>query len=283
MLSAKFIQTQVNRFYKTTLFDFPKDLKKFIQTRSQYNLVIPVFHGKGGEDGDIQGFLKTLKMPFLFSDVAGHAVGIDKLLTKLIAQSCQIQQPSHQVVNKKQKIKYQKPVVIKPFNSGSSVDVFIVKCQKALDQGLKKIFKSSEKAIAEIYIQGEEYTVGVIEENNKKIALPIIWIKPNNKFFNYESKYTSGMAEEICPAPIDKKLEQSLKKIALLIHQTLGLKHMSRSDFIVDKKQQTYFLEVNTIPGLTQNSLIPKAVKTSGRDFGLLLKDWIQAELKKKN
>jgi D-alanine-D-alanine ligase len=279
LLSGKFVHQQTTRFYQTTFFDFPKDLNRFIKNKRLYKLAIPVFHGRGGEDGQIQGFLKTLGIPFLFSDIDGHSAGINKIFTRKIAQQLGIDVPSYQILTIKDKPVFKSKCVIKPYDNGSSVNVQIINSAKELKKGLKKIFQRSSTAIKEEYIAGEEYTVGVIEKKGKPIALPVIWIKPKNPFFNYESKYTTGMAEEICPALIKQSLTIKMQQTAILIHQTLLLKHLSRSDFLVDKKGQPYFLEVNTIPGLTKNSLIPKAVKTAGFDFGYLLKEWIENTL----
>ena len=274
--SAEFVKPQAKRFFEVEVYDFPQDLKRFLNNHTQIDVAIPVFHGRGGEDGQIQGFLKTLKVPFLFSSIDGHSVGMNKIFTKLMAQSLKINQPPFTIVESKQKIRFRQKTVIKPYDNGSSVGVYIVNNQKELDGALSRIFKISAKAILEEYVDGEEYTVGVIDTQDLTEALPVIWIKPQKSpFFDYKSKYSDGGANEICPAPIPDKLRQKLQNVALLVHKTLGLRHMSRSDFMVDKRGHIFFLEVNTIPGLTKNSLIPKAVKTSGRDFGVLLKEWI--------
>lgn len=280
LLSSQFIKTQTERFFPIAVFDFPKDLDSFVKTRSQYVLAIPVFHGRGGEDGQIQGFLETLKMPYLFSGISGHSLAINKILTKTIAQKQKIKQPHSLVVFPNQKTVFKTTVVVKPYDQGSSVAVSIVNSQKELDNSLQKIWQYSDKAIVEEFVKGEEYTVGVVEVKQKPRALPIIWIEPlKGVFFDYESKYSDSGAQEICPAPIGQNLTLKMQTQALKIHQALSLKHMSRSDFIV-KNNEPYFLEVNTIPGLTKNSLVPKAVKAAKLDFSLLLKEWIENEIK---
>jgi D-alanine-D-alanine ligase len=281
LLSSQFIKAQAKRFFEVMVFDFPSDFDKFIKARSGFNLAIPVFHGRGGEDGQIQGFLETLKVPYLFSGISGHSLAMDKALTKIIARDLKIKQPKAKVILCNQKIKFIKKVVVKPYDNGSSIGVSIVNSQKELDRGLRQVWQYSKKALVEEYLAGKEYTVAVVDFRGKLISLPVIWIKPiKGDFFDYQSKYTDSGAEEICPAPISKAVAFELQRIALKIHQQFGLKHMSRSDFIV-KNGQPYFLEVNTIPGLTKNSLVPKAVKAAKLDFGLLLKEWIEAELKK--
>ena len=281
LLSSQFIKAQTERFFSVDVFDFPKDLDKFVNTRSQYVLAIPVFHGRGGEDGQIQGLLETLKIPYLFSGIDGHSVGMNKIFSKMMAQTIKISQPDYQIASSGQAILFKSKSVVKPYDNGSSVGVFIVNNQKELDQALAQVYKISTKAIIEEHLEGEEYTVAVVDQKGKPQALPVIWIRPKkNNFFDYESKYSDNGSDEICPAPMDKKLSDKLQQVAIKIHQTWGLKHLSRSDFIV-KNQKSYFLEVNTIPGLTKNSLVPKAVKAAGLDFGLLLRDWIETELKK--
>jgi len=282
LLSSQFITTQAKRFFSVDVFDFPQDLPRFIKDQAQYVLAIPVFHGRGGEDGQIQGFLETLKTPYLFSGIDGHSAGMNKVFSKLIAQSIKINQPGFQIILPGEQIRFSQKSVVKPYDNGSSVGVYIVGSQIELNHALETVFKLSDKALVEEFVAGEEYTVAVVDLKKKPQALPVIWIKPKkNSFFDYKSKYSDNGADEVCPAPIDKKLSDQLQQIAVKIHQTLGLKHLSRSDFIV-KDQRPYFLEVNTIPGLTKNSLVPKAVKTADLDFGLLLKDWVETELKKR-
>jgi len=282
LMSSEFILSQAKRFFEVKVFDFPSELDLFITERKNYSLAIPVFHGRGGEDGQIQGFLQTLKIPYIFSDIDGHSAGMNKIFTKTMATTLGINQTPYEVIDQGQKAAYSAKAVVKPYDNGSSVGVFIVESQEELDMAVKKVHKVSGKALLEKYLDGREYTVGVIEEDGQPTGLPVIWIKPKNKFFDYESKYSDSGTEEICPAPISTELSEAMQQIALTIHRFLDLRHMSRSDFIV-ANGQPYFLEVNTIPGLTKNSLIPKAVKTSGRDFGLLLKDWIESTLNQRS
>jgi len=282
LLSSEFIYSQAKRFFDVQVFDFPKELDLFIKERESYDLAIPVFHGRGGEDGQIQGFLQTLKIPFVFSGIDGHSAGMNKIFTKQIATTLGIKQTAYQIIEPGQKTEFKIKSVVKPYDNGSSVGVFIVTSQKELDMAIERVLQVSQKALVEDYLEGNEYTVGVVEENGKLAALPVIWIKPGNEFFDYESKYSDSGTEEICPAPIAPLLAEKMQQVALKVHRSLDLRHMSRSDFIV-VKDEPYFLEVNTIPGLTKNSLIPKAVKTSGRDFGLLLKGWIESALSQRN
>jgi D-alanine-D-alanine ligase len=276
--SSEFIHFQAKRFFEVKVFDFPKELALFIKERQNYALAIPVFHGRGGEDGQIQGFLQTLKVPYIFSGIDGHSVGINKIFTKQITRALGVKQAAYKTAKLGEKVEFIVKSVVKPYDSGSSVGVVIVANQQELDQAVAQVLKVSQMALIENYLDGEEYTVGVVEESGRAVALPVIQIKPGNVFFDFESKYHDGKTVEICPAPIPSLLAKKLQKIALQVHSALDLKHMSRSDFIV-VNNEPYFLEVNTIPGLTKNSLIPKAVRSSGRDFGLLLKGWVESTL----
>jgi len=119
LLSAQFVEKQVSRFFKAAIFDFPKDLDRFVKIRRQYALAIPVFHGRGGEDGQIQGFLETLGVPYLFSGIAGHSVAMDKILTKVVAKSLKIKQPCATIVSYGNDVVFRHKVIVKPYDHGS--------------------------------------------------------------------------------------------------------------------------------------------------------------------
>lgn len=278
--SAKNVFTALKSKYETVLFDFPEDIKKFLNTYQEFDLVVPVFHGPGGEDGVIQGFLKTLGLKFIFSDVEAHAIGMDKAISKFLAENAGLLTAPYQVLYKKEKINYEKPLVVKPMAGGSSIGIEIVNDQKSLDKAIDSAFKYSDKVLIEDYITGDEFTVPVIDKDGLNFALPVIQIKSKNKFFDYESKYDADLVEEVCPAQISEDLADRLKNQALKIHELIGARHISRSDFIVSANN-IYFLEINTIPGMTDPSLLPKAIKAQGLDFSSLLSSWIEEQIKK--
>jgi len=280
LASGKNVASSLSKKYQVDVFDFPADLDKFLKNYHKYQATVPVFHGPGGEDGMIQGFLNTLKIPFIFSDVEAQAVGMNKYLTKQLAKKIGLLVAGDIILNKFEKIKFKNSLVIKPLAGGSSIGVSIVHQQSELDKALKEAFKYSSKVLIEDYIKGKELTVPVIDKNNKTFALPVIEIRSKNKFFDYESKYDDKLVDEICPAPISASLTKKLQMQAVKIHQALGARHISRSDFIVSGGQ-IYFLEINTIPGMTNNSLLPKAIRAGGENFAVLLDLWIKSVSRK--
>lgn len=280
LASAENVKNSLTTKYQVDLFDFPKDINKFLTLYSNYQAAIPVFHGPGGEDGVIQGFLKTLNIPFIFSDVSAHAVGMDKSLSKHLATQIGLLTADYIILNSYKKLEFKKSVVIKPLAGGSSIGISIAHKQKDLDKALQEAFKYANKVLIEDYIHGTELTVPVIDKGKKTFALPVIEVRSKNDFFDYESKYDDKLVDEICPAPIDDKLAKKVQEQAIKIHRALGARHISRTDFIVSNNK-IYFLETNTIPGMTNNSLLPKSIRASQEDFSKLLDIWIKSVIPK--
>jgi D-alanine-D-alanine ligase len=251
-------------FAETTLFTFPADAEQFIASAKKFDLAIPMIHGLGGEDGSIQGLFRNLNIPFLFSDITTHAIALDKVFTKEIVASLGITSP-------KQTKNF--PLFCKPRNGGSSVSSKLCQTQEELDALIAAnpgiTFLMEEPAV------GREFTVGIIDTGTETIPLPVVEIIPKGKFFDFESKYDPAkLASEICPAEIDSTLSQELQRQALLVHTHLNARHLSRTDFIVTKDNTIYFLEINTIPGMTNTSLIPKMVSTAGLSMKEIVKTW---------
>ncbi len=138
-------------------------------------------------------------------------------------------------------------------------------------------FRYCDSVLVEHFINGREFTVTVIDEANESIALPVIEIKPKAEFFSFETKYDAEKCEEVCPAEIDQNLAERLQTAGKLVHKLIGAHHLSRSDFIVNNNNQIWFLEINTIPGQTINSLVPKAIRASGREIPQVFANWIES------
>lgn len=172
--SAKVVADLLKNTYDVFVFDFPSDVDLFISGHKTIDVAIPVFHGKGGEDGSIQGFLHTLGIPFLFSDIEAQAIGLNKVQTKRIVAYCDIATPDFQVIKKNELIQYEFPCVIKPVDGGSSIGVSLAQSEADFLEGIKAAFIYSDTLLIEKYISGEEYTVAVIEENGQAVALPVI-------------------------------------------------------------------------------------------------------------
>ena len=249
-------------------FVLPEDYARFIECASNFDLVIPMIHGKGAEDGAIQRVCESLHLPFLFSPIAAHKIGIDKVLTKEFVERAGIKTPKR--FSKSNAIF---PVFVKPRFGGSSVHTSRVDSMNELESVLESVL---DEMMIEETIVGREFTVGVIEQNiGDPEALPVIEIVSKNSFFDYESKYNiDHLANEICPARIDRTLSKQLQDAAIAAHTLIGATHISRSDFIVDESGIIYFLEINTIPGLTSTSLIPKALHQANISFSGLLERW---------
>jgi D-alanine-D-alanine ligase len=277
LASAKGVREALGDRYEVSFYDFPNDIDKFLVEYRAFEAVVPVFHGRGGEDGVIQGFLRTLGVPFVFSDIEAQALAANKVLAKHLVSGQGIATPKAVLVRHTDELAYLGPVVVKPHDGGSSIGVAIAKDENAFRQALAGAFKLSSKVLVEDFVEGDEFTVPVAHTADGILALPIIEIRSKNEFFDLASKYDPTQVDEICPACISEELASRLKDAAVKAHQAISARHISRSDFIVDKNGGIWFLEINTIPGQTVSSLFPKAVKTAGLNFGDLISFWIES------
>lgn len=261
--SARNVAENIN-FAEIHTFTFPEDSEAFTSRAKEFDLAIPVIHGLGGEDGTLQARLKILGVPFIFSDVYPHSVAINKRQTKEAVAKLGIQSPEEIS---------EPPFFVKPVTGGSSVASKL--CNSIEEYEELKQKNPGIEFVTEKPIKGREFTVGILEYQGRTSALPVIEIIPRGEFFDFENKYDpTKLAQEICPAEIDPALAAALQAQALAAHQHLRCRHISRSDFIVDSEGNIYFLEINTIPGLTATSLIPKMLKESGVTLKEILKEW---------
>ena len=231
--------------------------------------VFIALHGRPGEDGTVQGMLEILGIPYTGSDTISSAVCIDKDFTKRIVQSLGIKTPKWEVISSEEDLENLRwvsfPAVLKPAREGSSIGLEIIKDKKELKEKAKELLKRTEKLIVEEFIEGRDLTVGFL----KGKVLPVIEVKPKKGIYDYESKYTKGKTEYVFLD--DETLEKKLQEISEKIYKTLNLKDFARIDYRVDEKGEIYFLEVNTIPGMTELSLLPMAAKKVGIDFDGLI------------
>ncbi|HOW34809.1 MAG TPA: D-alanine--D-alanine ligase [Candidatus Omnitrophota bacterium] len=231
-------------------------------------------HGRLGEDGTIQSILEKAKIPYTGSGVTASRLALNKVSAQNIFRKNNIPVPDYIVIRKKDSGDSQKfldkvngfPVVVKPANQGSSIGITLVKEKKDLTPALKLAFQYDDEILIERYISGRELTVGILDET----PLPVIEIKPKGSFFDFESKYQPGMAEHIVPAVIPPPVAKAVQDFALKAHQSLGCRHLSRVDVLLDKENNPYVIEINTIPGFTATSLLPDAAKHAGLDFSQL-------------
>lgn len=257
-------------FPGTTIVTYliPEDLDRLPEEVLKHDLVVPMVHGQGGEDGSITALCERSGVPFLFSPSQKHALCHNKNACKNKVASFGIYVPqTYESVKSIQKF----PVIVKPIGGGSSHDTSIHYSAETL----REIDFSG--MIIEQYIAGKEFTAGVVDTLEDLVSLPIVEIRKKAEIFDVEEKYPLAHEIEVCPSEADPELQKQIELLAIQINQELGLRHMSRSDFIVDGSGDIYFLEVNTIPGLTKNSLTVKELRAAKIDlkelFGLWLKN----------
>ena len=228
-------------------------------------------HGACGEDGRIQAAFDLMGIPYTGSGYLGSAIAMDKNLTKKLAAAAGIRTPRWQMVyydrgdSLMQASSVGLPCVVKPVDSGSSIGVAIAETAEELSAALE-MNRPLGRCIVEQYIKGREIDVGVL----KGEALPSIEIRPKHGFYDYVNKYQAGATVELCPSPIEPAIEKELRRMAEKVHALLGLEGYSRSDYMVDEDNNVYFIEMNTLPGMTPTSLMPQEAAAVGIDYKAL-------------
>ncbi len=241
-------------------------------------------HGRFGEDGQMQELLEGLKIAYTGSGVMASELAMDKVASRSIFKENGLNVPGYKILERATYDLnagldgFKLPLVIKPAAHGSSIGLSIIDKENDLQKAIDLAFGFDQRIIIEEYIPGREITVGVLDER----ALPVIEIVPKNRFFDFEAKYRSGMTEYIVPAQIEAGIAEESQRIALSAHRLLGCFGCSRVDMILDKNNVPFVLEVNTIPGLTSTSLLPKAAKVTGIDFTQLCVKLLQLAYAKK-
>jgi len=229
--------------------------------------VFIALHGKYGEDGSIQGMLDILGIPYTGTGVLGSSICMRKDVTKKLLEYHNINTPRWLVPNNERELERWNifPSVVKPVDEGSSVDLFLCNNPEELKKALQKLRNKGKRAIVEEFIEGKDVTVGIL----KGKPLPPIEIRPKKGIYDYESKYTKGKTEYVFIE--DEELTERLHKISSLINDIFELKDMARVDFRITERKEIFTLEINTIPGMTELSLLPMASKKIGMDFQKLL------------
>jgi D-alanine-D-alanine ligase len=228
-------------------------------------------HGRGGEDGVIQGMLETLDMPYTGSGVLGSALGMDKLRTKQVWQSAGISTPAFTVFTDKGDVlaardKLHYPVIVKPSHEGSSIGISKVDTADALLAAWELAARYDDAVLAEQWIDGVEYTAGILADE----VLPLIRLETPNIFYDYEAKYQADTTNYLIPCGLDAAVEAQLQSLSMAAYRAVGASGWGRVDFMLDAAGQPWFIEVNTVPGLTDHSLVPMAAQASGVDFSQL-------------
>ena len=238
-------------------------------------------HGTCGEDGRIQAALDLLGVPYTGSGYLGSALAMDKNLTKQLIMPAGVRTPRWRIAQygsediAKIVAETELPCVVKPVDNGSSIGVSIAHAPEELEKALMENLKFG-RVMLEQYIKGRELDVGVLDDH----ALPSIEIIPKQGFYDYKNKYQAGATLEVCPAELDPEVERRLGEAALTVHRQLGLKDYSRSDFMLDEKGDLYFLEINTLPGMTPTSLMPQEAAAAGIGYEALCQHLVDLALK---
>lgn len=221
-------------------------------------------HGTFGEDGQIQAILEELKILYTGSKVKASQFGMDKIVSRKLFKKAKLNVPEYYVVENgtRPKIKFTMPIVVKPAAQGSSVGISIIDNVEELDSAIKEAFKFGEETLLERFIHGSELTVGMLDDK----PLPVVQVVPKRRYYDEVAKYTAGMTEYLCPAPITEAEALLAQDAAARAHKAIGCRSFSRVDMILSG-DKAVILEVNTIPGMTQLSLLPKAAKAAGIDF----------------
>lgn len=284
-----------SRRYNAVVIDAGQDICEVLR-REGIELAFIILHGGCGEDGSIQGLLEVLGIPYTGSGVLASALAMDKEATKKVflyhkipvAPFVTVQGSMSEVRRSgkhfslrtptaKLRIPFDMPWVIKPATEGSSVGVSIVKDESSIGGAMETALRFGGKVIIEKFIKGKEIQIGILNDR----VLGSVEVRPKLEFYSYEAKYTPGMTEYILPPEVHPKLLQKAEGIALSAHQALGCTGATRVDLIVDDEGNTYVLEVNTIPGMTETSLLPKIARQSGLDFPSLLDELLKEALAK--
>jgi D-alanine-D-alanine ligase len=263
--------------YNAEYIDFKGDN---ISVFKNIDIAFLALHGKYGEDGTVQGVLELLKVPYTGSGILASSLAIDKIFSKKIFNFEEIPTPNYIGLNLNGSINIEKikndvieiigyPLVVKPSKEGSTIGITIVQDDTDLEDAINfaKIYDRS--ILLEKFISGKQITVSLI--GDKPVALPLIEIKPKSGFYDFKSKYTAGLTEYITPAIVESNLSEKIKELAVKTHNCLGCYGISRVDLMLDENDNPFILEINTMPGMTATSLVPKAAAAAGISFEKLV------------
>lgn len=257
-----------------------RNYKDTLHLLKRVDIVFNALHGTFGEDGIVQKWLEENNIKFTGSDSLSSALCMDKIQCKKILKKNDFLTPNWiEFIEGIDIPKSFLPCIVKPNAQGSTFGLNYVDSAQDLKQAILISQKFDKQILIEQYISGREITVGILG----KTPLPIVEIYPKNKIYDYKCKYTYGMSKYDCPAKIDDKLSKKIMSDSMKIFNLLGCKDYSRIDFIIDNNDNHYFLEINTLPGMTSTSLLPIAAKAHGMSFSALVKKIIELGLDSKN
>ncbi len=254
--------------YSAVAIDAGPDVATVIR-RKKIEVAFIALHGRFGEDGAIQGLLEVMRVPYTGSGVRASAVAMDKLFSKRLLESCGVPTPEYCTYKPGSAVKGVKlPYVVKPASQGSAIGVTIVRKRSELASAVKSASEHTATGVLiEECIVGREVTVGIIDGT----VLPAVEIRPKSGLYDYEAKYTKGLTEFLVPAPLSKRVGKRVEEYALRTYETVGCSGVARVDIMLDSEQSPYVLEINTVPGLTELSLLPMAAASAGIGYEKLV------------
>lgn len=244
--------------------------------------VFMALHGSNGEDGKIQAVFDLLGIPYTGSGYLGSALAMDKEMSKQLFRENKVPTPDEMILRRGERLLPASrspvglPCVVKPACGGSSVGVSIARTQEEYEEAVREGFRYEDVLIVETYIQGREFSVGMIDGE----AYPVIEIAPLQGFYDYHNKYVAGSTVETCPADLPQELSDRMQKAALSACAALKVDSYGRVDFMMDEAENIYCLEVNTLPGMTPTSLLPQEAAAAGMDFPALCEKLIEVSLR---
>ncbi len=276
--------------YDAVAIDVGPGLSQTLQDQA-IEVAFLALHGPGGEDGAIQGFLETLGIPYTGSGVRASAVGMHKVVTKTELAAHGIPVPRGTVVWRGtvptlQRVltscKLKLPIVVKPASQGSTIGVTIVRRPSQWKEALKVAHRYDPEAMVEAFIPGHEVTLSLLGSADGTVAgLPAVEIVAPDGFYDFSAKYEKGRTQYLCPAPLSAAVSREIKQLAIRTYQALGCNGAARVDFRITPKGKPYVLEINTVPGMTETSLLPMAAGKAGLSYDALTEQILQSALRR--
>lgn len=245
--------------------------------RHKIDFCFIALHGRWGEDGTVQGLCEMMGIPYSGSGVLASALSMNKAACKKIFKSSAIPTAPFEAITRPipQRFKIDLPFVVKPVDGGSAIGVSIVRKKSEIKKALDAAFRYSSQVLVEKFIPGREITAPVLGDQ----VLPLIEIVTKNTFYDFRAKYVKGMSRHILPAPISTKAQRRISELALKVHRELGCRAFSRIDFILDKNENPWVLELNSIPGMTETSLFPESAQAAGYTFREMLLEMVRCSV----
>ena len=268
----------IRKGYAATRVDVGVSLPRTLRAR-HVQLAFLALHGRGGEDGTVQGLLEIMGIPYTGSGVQASAMGMNKPVTKAFVRMHGVPVAPgvvmRRVDNRAIPAQLSWPLVVKPANEGSTVGVSVVRNPSQWKRALMQAFAYDHEVLVESFIDGREIAVSVLDGD----ALPPVEIVAPNAFYDYAAKYEKAETRYLCPAPVTKGQEQRVKALAVLAYRVLGCAGAARIDFRLNRYGRPIFLEINTIPGMTRRSLLPMSAARAGIDYDSLTERILQSGL----